>query len=153
MDDRPESEFEQQFRRLFSIEEANETLPLVTPLLLRLKQDKEQFDQLRRSLDAITPAMQGNGHGAVAVDYERRINDLVTSMSEGIRTLAEQGIEVKDLNQGLIDFPHLRGGRVVYLCWRLGEGEIAYWHELDTGYAGRQELNPPNDPFSPPFSA
>src|SRR5262245_24049804 len=116
MDDRPESEFEQQFRRLFSIEEASAALPVVTPLLLKLRQDKEQFDQLRRSLDAITPAMRGNGHGGIAVEYERRINELVTSMSEGIRILAEQGIEVKDLNQGLIDFPHLRGDRVVYLC-------------------------------------
>ena len=87
------------------------------------------------------------------IDDLHRINDLVTSMSSGIRTLAEQGIEVKDLNQGLIDFPHLRRGRVVYLCWRLGEGDIAYWHELDAGFAGRQELLPPDEKLSPPFPA
>jgi hypothetical protein len=136
-----------RFNRLFSVEEANSLIPQITPALLQLRRDKEQFDQLRRTLDAMTPAMRGNGHGALAVEYERRINDLVTRMSAGIRELAEQGIEVKDLNQGLIDFPHLRGDRVVYLCWRLGEGAIAYWHELDTGFAGRQELDE-SDPFA-----
>lgn len=140
------------FNRLFSVEEANALIPRITPALLQLRRDKEQFDQLRRTLEAMTPAMQGNGYGALAVEYERRINDLVTRMSAGIRVLAEQGIEVKDLNQGLIDFPHLRGDRVVYLCWRLGEGEIAYWHELETGFAGRQELDE-SDPFQPPGSS
>jgi hypothetical protein len=137
LDDRPN----QGFTRLFTVEEANALLPQITPTLLELKKEKEQFDQLRRTLDAMTPAMRGNGHGALAVEYEQRINDLVTRMSAGIRALAEQGIEVKDLNQGLIDFPHLRDDHVVYLCWRLGEGRIAYWHELEAGFAGRQELD------------
>jgi hypothetical protein len=109
-------------------------------MLMELKNDKEQFDQLRRTLDAMTPAMRGNGHGALAVEYEQRIHNLVARMSDEIRSLAEQGIEVKDLNQGLIDFPHLREGHVVYLCWRLGEDQIRYWHEIEAGLAGRQYL-------------
>jgi hypothetical protein len=137
-----------RFNRLFSVDEANTLLSAIEPKLHQLKQDKEQFDQLRRTLDTMTPAMRGNGHGAVAVDYEHRINDLVTRMSAGIREIAALGIEVKDLNQGLIDFPHLREDRVVYLCWRLGEGRIAYWHEIDTGFAGRQELHE-GDQFEP----
>jgi hypothetical protein len=140
------------FTRLFSVDEANTILRKVEPLLLQLKQAKEQFDQLRRTLDSMTPAMRGNGHGALAVDLERRINSLVTQMSMGIRALAEQGIEVKDLNQGLIDFPHLRDNHVVYLCWRLGEGRIGYWHEIEAGFAGRRELEDSDDPFEPPGS-
>jgi hypothetical protein len=141
MDEFTQDDITAGFNRLFTIEEANALLPGIEPLLRELKQEKEQFDQLRRTLDSFTPAMRGNGHGALAVDLERRINDLVTRMSAGIRELSAQGIEVKDLNQGLIDFPHLRDDHVVYLCWRLGEGQIAYWHEIDAGFAGRQELS------------
>jgi hypothetical protein len=140
------------FTRLFSVDEANAILPNIEPLLLQLKHAKEQFDQLRRTLDSMTPAMRGNGHGALAVDLERRVNNLVTQMSMGIRTLAEQGIEIKDLNQGLIDFPHLRDNHVVYLCWRLGEGRIGYWHEIEAGFAGRRELEDSDDLFEPPSS-
>jgi hypothetical protein len=140
MDDPTRDDTSAGFRRLFTVEEANDLLASIKPSLLDLKREKEQFDQLRRTLEAMTPAMRGNGHGALAVEYERRINDLVTRMSAGIRSLAEQGVEVKDLNQGLIDFPHLRDGHVVYLCWRLGEGKIRYWHGIEAGFAGRQLL-------------
>ena len=141
MDEFTQDDISASFSRLFTVEEANAHLPIIEPLLRELKQQKEQFDQLRRTLDSLTPAMRGNGHGALAVDHERRINDLVTRMSAGIRELSAQGIEVKDLNQGLIDFPHLRHDHVVFLCWRLGEGRIGYWHEIEAGFAGRQELD------------
>jgi hypothetical protein len=149
MDDRPVDQDAQGFARFFTVEEANAHLPELTPYLLRLKREKEQFDQLRRTLDAITPAMRGNGHGAVAVDYEQRIHELVARMSDGVREIAGLGVEVKDLNQGLIDFPHWRDGRVVYLCWRLGEGRIGYWHDIEAGFAGRQELESGADFFGP----
>ena len=55
--------------------------------------------------------------------------------------LAEWGIELKDLSTGLVDFPAMREGRVVYLCWRLGELQIAFWHDIETGFAGRQPLD------------
>jgi hypothetical protein len=140
MDEFTQDDISASFSRLFTVEEANSLLQIIEPLLRELKQKKEQFDQLRRTLDSLTPAMRCNGHGALAVDHERRINDLVTRMSAGIRELSAQGIEVKDLNQGLIDFPHLRDDHVVFLCWRLGEGQIGYWHEIEAGFAGRQYL-------------
>jgi hypothetical protein len=141
----------QRFVRYFTLEEANALLPTLIPILVQLKEAKEQFDQLRRSLEVITPTMRGNGHGAIAVDYERRINELVTRISDEIRQIVEMGVEVKDLNQGLIDFPHWRDDRVVFLCWRLGEPAISFWHEIDAGFAGRQELRASDDPFDPPF--
>ena len=62
-------------------------------------------------------------------------------LAAGVDHLRDQGIEIKSIDHGLIDFPSLRGGRVVYLCWRLGEGAaIRYWHEIDAGFAGRQKL-------------
>jgi hypothetical protein len=62
-------------------------------------------------------------------------------LASGVDHLASQGIEVKSLDHGLIDFPALREGRVIYLCWRLGEGaSIRFWHEIEAGFAGRQTL-------------
>ncbi len=70
-----------------------------------------------------------------------RIHELSTELAAGVDHLNDQGIEIKSLDHGLIDFPSRRGNRVVYLCWRLGEGPtIGYWHEVDAGFAGRRKL-------------
>lgn len=85
---------------------------------------------------------RGNGHG---VDNEagrvrRELEEMQAEMNAGIAKIRGMGIEVKDLALGLIDFRSIREGREVYLCWKLGEEHVSYWHELDTGYAGRQPL-------------
>ena len=90
----------------------------------------------------LTAALEGFGSRDQAVnvsagsraDFEMK---LALSTAEQITV---RGIEIKDLNQGLIDFPSLRGDRIVYLCWRLGEDRIGYWHELDAGFAGRTPI-------------
>lgn len=133
-----------EFVQLFSVEEANALLPSLEPRLVELKQAKEALDEARVALDGMAPAMRGNGHGAAATEYERRITELIMILSLGIRQINALGVEIKDLNLGLIDFPHRRGDRIVYLCWRLGEGLLAYWHELDAGYGGRQPLENEN---------
>jgi hypothetical protein len=85
--------------------------------------------------------MRLNGHAAEARDLEMRIHELSAELAAGIDHLAEQGIEIKSIDHGLIDFPTLRGGRVVFLCWRLGEGAtIRFWHEVRDGIAGRRAL-------------
>ena len=126
--------------RLFTVEAANALLPDLIPILEDLRAQKAALDEVRLALGRLTPVMRGNGHGAAAIDLELRVRDLATGIAAGVRRITEQGVEVKDLNHGLIDFPSRRGDRVVYLCWRLGEGPIAYWHELDAGFAGRQPL-------------
>jgi hypothetical protein len=126
--------------KLFTLGEANALLPRVTPLLITLRESKEQLDAASAALDRFTPAMRGNGHGMDAMSLERQIADLIAGIAPLLREIAELGIEIKDLNQGLIDFPSVRDGRVVYLCWRLGEGEISYWHDLDAGFAGREPI-------------
>jgi hypothetical protein len=130
----------EQWRRLFTVEEANALLPSLIPMLETLRRQKAELDEARLALARLTPAMRGNGHGAAAVELERRFRDLANEITLGVRSILAQGVEVKDLDQGLIDFPSPRGDRVVYLCWRLGEGQIAWWHELDGGFAGRQPL-------------
>jgi hypothetical protein len=66
---------------------------------------------------------------------------LTEAIREDLDQLAEWGIELKDLSTGLVDFPAMREGRIVYLCWRLGELQVAYWHDLETGFGGRQPLD------------
>ena len=98
----------------FSRAEAEALLPQVRPLLEEIKRRKASHD--RRPSDIL----------------ERELNALVA-------TVAALGVEVKDLDRGLIDFRTIRRGREVYLCWMLGEGDrITWWHELDTGFAGRK---------------
>ena len=125
---------------LFTLAEANALLPRLTPILSALQGRKAELDEVRRALAGLLPAMRGNGHGAEAADLEGRLQALAAEITAEVRQVAALGVEVKDLDQGLIDFPSLRDGRIVYLCWRLGEGPIAYWHEVDAGFAGRRPL-------------
>jgi hypothetical protein len=127
--------------RLFTVEEANAMLPEIVPLLMEMRARKVALDAALAELEKLTPAMRLNGHAAGARDLEARIHDLTTELAAGIDHLNEQGIEIKSVDHGLIDFPTEREGRVVYLCWRLGEGAvIRYWHEIAAGFAGRQPL-------------
>ena len=126
--------------RLFTVDEANGLLPDLIPVLTELKAKKAALDEARIALARLTPTMRSNGHAAEAAAQERRLRDLTLALATGVRRITGQGVEIKDLDHGLIDFPSLRGDRVVYLCWRLGEGAIAYWHEIDAGFAGRRPL-------------
>lgn len=100
----------------FARDEAEALLPKVTPYLEDLQRRKQAFD--RRPTEPL----------------EHEIRALV-------REVAEMGIEVKGLDDGLIDFPAEWRGRPIHLCWKLGEGErISWWHEVDTGFAGRRPI-------------
>ena len=127
-------------RRLFTLEQANQLLPRIVPTLLELRARKAALDEARAALARLTPAMRGNGYGAEAADLDGRVRQLVNDLAAGVRRITELGVEVKDLDRGLVDFPSRREDRVVYLCWQLGEGAIAWWHEVDAGFAGRRPL-------------
>jgi hypothetical protein len=127
--------------RLFTVAEANDLLPEIVPLVMELRARKVALDAALAALEHLLPAMRLNGHAAEARQLEARIHELTAELAAGIDHLAEQGVEVKSLDHGLIDFPSWKDGRVVYLCWRLGEGPlIRFWHETDAGFAGRREL-------------
>lgn len=128
------------FKRLFSVDEANALLPVVTPLLERMREDYRTLLAARVDLANMTPEMRSNGHAADAARIDRVIATCIARMEVILTALTDFGIELKEIETGLIDFPAVRDGRIVYLCWRLGEGNIAYWHELDAGYAGRRAL-------------
>jgi hypothetical protein len=128
--------------QLFTVAEANAMLPEIVPLLLEMRSRKVTLDTALVALGKLTPAMRLNGHAAEARDLEERIHVLTTELAAAVDHLTAQGIEIKSIDHGLIDFPSLRGERVVYLCWRLGEGPvIRYWHEISDGFAGRRMLD------------
>lgn len=126
--------------RLFTLEEATALLPVLTPILRLIQENKRRLDELQTQLEGFTPAMRTNGHAAQAAAVELEISSLVEALQSDIAEVQRLGVEIKDLDMGLVDFPSLRDGRVVYLCWQVDEPEIAFWHDLHTGLAGREPL-------------
>jgi hypothetical protein len=124
--------------KFFSLEEANALLPSVRGILLRIQRAHGRIlfyqDAAKHAADG---AEQGGGGMPDGSLYVAHLIELSTHTSE----LEALGIQVKDYARGLIDFPSLRDGRVVLLCWQMGEGDqIEWWHDLETGFAGRQPL-------------
>lgn len=127
--------------RVFTLEEALALLPLVRRLVEEIQQGKHHLDELTAVLDALMVMTAGNGR--LSADIERSKQDIARQAEELerlLQELQETGAELKGIEEGLIDFPSQREGRIVYLCWRLGEETITWWHDLDTGFAGRQPL-------------
>lgn len=123
-------------RRLFTLAEANALLPRLTALIEQLRAARDAIRAARADLLPVLEAAVGNGGS-------RKAGDLLPHfrrMEEAVLTIQGLGIELRDIDSGLVDFPCQRGGRVVYLCWRYGEDTIRFWHDLDAGFAGRQPL-------------
>jgi hypothetical protein len=128
--------------RTFTLEEATAMLPRLREILTEMQEKKPAVDRLRTELEALQQTAAGNGHslGGEMKAKRKEAEELVERLNALLAEINELGCEMKGLDQGLIDFPSNRDGRIVYLCWRLGEERIEYWHELDTGFAGRQPL-------------
>jgi hypothetical protein len=123
-------------KRYFTLEEASEVLAELRPLVGQMLDIRQELLDIQPELEPVLQKVLGNGGGKVAsqaVAYFERLEEL-------IGRIQQLGVELKDINSGLLDFPSLRDGREVYLCWRYGEDEIRFWHEIDAGFAGRQPL-------------
>jgi hypothetical protein len=127
--------------RLFSLDEALAILPRVRQLLLDIQQSKREVERLSAELEQLLARSSGNGHLAADVASTRSSLQREGAHLESLIAEVEAtGAELKGIDEGLIDFRSEREGRTVYLCWRQGEDTISHWHELDTGFAGRQPL-------------
>ena len=122
--------------RYFTLREANETLDTIRPWMDDVQQIRKKVLQ---NQPEIWPAIQrsaGNGGNRVlsnmVQDFEK--------FDALVHRIQDTGALIKDVNLGLLDFPALKDGREVYLCWQYGEGEIAFWHEVEAGFAGRQPI-------------
>ncbi len=126
----------QNQERIFTLTEAKRLIPRLEEHLLAVKRNKEV---LVRTKDEIKKASAKATLGGGSFAGPRYIVAL-EEISDNLQAVQEMGVLIKDLDIGLCDFPYLLEGRVVYLCWKLGEPEIAWWHEINGGYAGRQPL-------------
>ncbi len=123
--------------KLFTVDEANDLLPTVIPKLEKIQKLYERIEGLRDASRAAASASEFGGGMEGGSDYVNTLYQIGKLTTE----LHETGIELKDHTRGLIDFPSMRGDRVVLLCWSLGdEDQIEWWHETDAGFAGRQRL-------------
>ena len=121
--------------RHYTLDEANSALPRVRELIGVLRAASERLGD-REAREALSEASPGNGGG----DPGRTVSEGFIAMREAMMELRERGIVLRDLQRGLVDFPALRDGQEVYLCWEEGEDEIGWWHDPESGYAGRQPL-------------
>jgi len=129
--------------RHFTPDEANTELAEVRPLVERMvEQRREHLAALTRQ-EELEGHIRGNGGGippAELAETGAEVERVARELAKTIDEIVSHGAEVKDLDEGLIDFPALSHGETVLLCWKLGEDEIRYWHRIEDGFAGRQEL-------------
>src|SRR5262249_43625903 len=130
-------------KKLFTPSQANQALPLVRAIvrdIADLARDlRERHERVERLLR--------NGASGLGQAYQEELQQLHSElqgqqeqMREYIQELSDLGVELKDPNRGLVDFPAWINDHEVYLCWRLGEPQVNYWHELEAGFAGRRKL-------------
>jgi hypothetical protein len=126
---------ESESERLFTVEEANAALERLRIALERIREARQV---VLRSGERVKETASGNGGGAEGEAYWHALRTLRVEL-EG---LAADGIVLRDADSGLVDFPSEREGRVIQLCWRLGEDRVAFWHEIDAGFGNRKPLEP-----------
>jgi len=121
--------------RHFTVEEANGLLGRVEPALRSLREARDRLTdaELHEALSEAAPANGGGEPG-------REVGQAFLEVRALLAELQGLGIVVRDIDRGLIDFPAIRDGREVYLCWELDEGDVAFWHELESGFRGRRPL-------------
>jgi len=126
----------QNIERTFTLSEANRLIPELERHLVAIGQSKALLVRVKEEIkkaSAKAPLGGGSHAGRVYITA-------LEQMSEHLQAIQEMGVLVKDLDTGLCDFPHHMDGRIVHLCWKRGESEIRWWHDIHSGYSGRQPI-------------
>jgi hypothetical protein len=129
--------------RVFTADEANAALSELRPLVEAMVEGKQALDEAQERRDDVAQRIAGNGGGIPPAELgalEAAVDEAAKALAGTIGEIQAMGVLVKDLDSGLVDFPAKRDGEDVLLCWQLGEDEVAFWHGLEDGYAGRQPL-------------
>src|SRR5712692_3492570 len=132
-------------KKYFTVAEANAALPLVRAIVRDIAELARSLKERHERLQRVRPHQRGalgEAYEEESLQVQAEFERDQERMREYERELKELGVELKDYFRGLIDFPCWMANREVYLCWRQGEAEVAYWHELEAGFAGRQKLLP-----------
>ena len=120
----------------FTLQEANETLNIIRPIMDDVQAIREK---ILASQPEAWPAIEKSAGNGGNKALSRMVDDF-EKLDALIHQILDTGVQIKDINIGLLDFSAERDGREVYLCWQYGEEDIAFWHEIDAGYAGRQPI-------------
>jgi hypothetical protein len=126
--------------RYYDIDAANARVAEVRPLLHQLREDRDAIARAQADLTRFRESNGSSDHAQELARREQEIRDLVRRMEAAVVQIDAWSVTLRDISTGLIDFPALVSGRPIWLCWRLGEGDIEWWHELNTGFSGRQPL-------------
>ncbi len=130
-------------KRFFTVEEANNALPLVRVIVDDLAQLSREVIERRERLSVLMDGREPDERGPYREELtqiEEELEKDSQRLQEYVEELRQLGVEPKNGTEGLVDFPAMIDGREVYLCWKLDEPEVLYWHEQDAGFAGRQSL-------------
>jgi hypothetical protein len=128
--------------KIFTVDEANRTLPLVRRIVEDLVRDHHLWEQKVREFEVATAGSSTEHPDAIAELLQMEAQRLAKDIESYIAELAELGVICKGMNVGLVDFRGQMDGREVFYCWKLGEQSVMYWHEIDAGFVGRQRLHP-----------
>ena len=123
--------------QLFTLQEANEALVSIRPWMDEIQNIRSEILKHQPEIWSVMEKSAGNG-GNPTLSRMVKTFDRLDALIHSIQDL---GAIIKDINTGLLDFPALKDGREVYLCWQYGEGDIAFWHEIEDGFAGRQSID------------
>ena len=127
---------EPPFPKLFTVQEANTLLPELRKLLEEVAIHRDAMRKKAPHMKPILEASASNGGGKASSEYGAEAYNLYLT----VKRIHELGVLLKDPDMGLLDFPHEKDGRVVFLCWHPPEEQVGYWHEVEAGYQGRQLL-------------
>ena len=129
--------------RLFTVEEANEALETLRPIAERMVEHRRALARAQIRQAELVTQIAGNGGDLSPGEVRDAMEEVareVDGIADCVRQIDEAGVRVKDLDEGLLDFPARRGHEDVLLCWKVGEPEVAFWHGLEEGFAGRKPL-------------
>jgi hypothetical protein len=128
--------------RHFTVEEANALIPLLAPVLLDLREVYHRFQEAVDKIEEfeVRAGQNGHGEGAGGLPRELDLPPIKHELEQRLNYLSGIGVQLKDIEEGVLDFPSRMYGQDVLLCWRLGESEVAHWHSEDDGFAGRRPL-------------
>jgi len=123
--------------RIFTLEEASRLLPRIRSILEEVGSEWRRVRELNPEIQKVRDKTPLDGFSPYGVEYVESVSHLMFLLHQ----IKDLGVIVKDVDKGLCDFPYMRDGKMVYLCWHLGEDSIGYWHDIEAGFAGREPLD------------
>ena len=123
--------------RIFTLAEARSLISRLRPILEEVSEQWSRIKELHPEIQKARDKASFDGFSKFGVTYVESVSHLTFLLQQ----VKEMGVVVKDVDKGLCDFPYMRQGKVVYLCWQLGEESILYWHDIEAGFAGREPLD------------